>query len=86
MKAVFLGVRGLWRDAADAARITINKEAGEKKHHHNGKEGCIPIRCNYNEPSLRGSHYGTINIYKIYFESERLIKERCGEFYGRFRK
>lgn len=31
MKVKFLGVRGTWRDVADSARTTINKEAGEKE-------------------------------------------------------
>jgi hypothetical protein len=31
MKVEFLGLRGSWRDVADAARTTIHKEAGEKE-------------------------------------------------------
>lgn len=31
MKVEFLGIRGSWRDVADAARTTINKEAGTKE-------------------------------------------------------
>ena len=31
MKVIFLGIRGSWRDVADSARTTINKEAGEKE-------------------------------------------------------
>lgn len=31
MKVKFLGIRGSWRDVADSARTTINKEAGEKE-------------------------------------------------------
>jgi hypothetical protein len=31
MKVEFLGIRGSWRDVADAARTTIHREAGEKE-------------------------------------------------------
>jgi hypothetical protein len=31
MNVKFLGIRGSWRDVADAARTTINMEAGEKE-------------------------------------------------------
>jgi hypothetical protein len=31
MKVKFLGIRGSWRDVADSARTTINKEAGDKE-------------------------------------------------------
>ncbi|WP_160693148.1 thymidylate synthase ThyX [Clostridium sp. C2-6-12] len=49
MKVKFLGKRGSWRDVADSARTTINKEAGEKEPSSNWKRRMLlcehsPIR------------------------------------------
>lgn len=49
MDVKFLGKRGSWRDVADCARTTINKEAGEKEPSSNWKRRMLlcehsPIR------------------------------------------
>ena len=49
MKVRFLGIRGSWRDVADSARTTINKEEGEKEPSSNWKRRMLlcehsPIR------------------------------------------
>lgn len=49
MNVKFLGKRGSWRDVADSARTTINKEAGEKEPSSNWKRRMLlcehsPIR------------------------------------------